>query len=382
MPSPYVYDSFDRADSSSSLGSADVGGAWTVQSATFGISSLRAYETTGGLGIATIDSGHADADVSVVIAVRLTGGGAGNAGVVFRFTNTSNYWRAFFDGSTGLVFLQKVVGGAASTVFSGGTMGASGGAVLARFNGSTIAVYVNGRLVGTTTDSFNSTATKHGLWINGNTLWRLDDFFAEPAPANPTGSGTASDTFNRADTHQTLGVSSSGHTWEAQSGHFGIVSGRAFAISPAQRGHTIVETGDGDGTITVSIHSSQEDGNAGVVFRWSDASNYWVLFYDGGIPGGGGQFIALRKYVAGTPTDLATFSGALADDDGIGVVLAGSSIEVLQNTTTLGTYTDSFNSTATKHGLWINTESVSVGWKLDNFSTGQVAKWGVGHVLI
>lgn len=177
-----VTDTFARADSPSSLGTADTGQTWTIRQGVFGIVSQTVYAPSGStLGIATIPC---DADTVVLIQVTHIDT-RGNSGIVFRWTDNNNYWRLFADGS-GAIFLQKVSGGTASTVWSGSSF-AAGDQIGASLNGSTIKVLKNNAVLTTVTDAFNSTSAAHGLWLNeANDFWRLDNFSAHvPAVITP-----------------------------------------------------------------------------------------------------------------------------------------------------------------------------------------------------
>jgi hypothetical protein len=82
-------------------------------------------------------------------------------GIVFRRSDTNNFWIATQTG------LYKVVAGAARANPASGaltwTKFVAGERMRVFANGSSISVYRNGTLLGTATDSFNSTATQHGL---------------------------------------------------------------------------------------------------------------------------------------------------------------------------------------------------------------------------
>jgi hypothetical protein len=162
---PVVADTFTRADSATSLGTADTGGAWTALSGTWGISSNQAYKPAGTTGIAYIDSGKADCKIQVD---HSTVSGV-NGGLAFRIVDASNYWLA--SGNQ----LWKVQSG--SFIAQGGTYLSftNGQTMQVVLNGSLITVLKNGVAVATAVDSFQSTATKHGLRTD-NTTARFDNF--------------------------------------------------------------------------------------------------------------------------------------------------------------------------------------------------------------
>lgn len=168
-----VYDSFNRADSATSLGVSDSGHAWSVLSGVWGISTSRAYAPTfaGPQTIAVIDTGKADA----VIDVRF-GTVSGSMGLAFRMTDATN---GFVTNATGLF---KFESGSldASTNFAATFI--EGDTMRVVCSGTTITVYRQAGSTGPfvqmaqrTGQTFNQAATKHGLRssVSGS---RLDDF--------------------------------------------------------------------------------------------------------------------------------------------------------------------------------------------------------------
>lgn len=106
-----VSDTFDRADSASSLGSTDGGSlsplTWTAQNGTWGISSNKAYLTdTTSQAVATVDTGLADVDVAVDITLSST---QPNVGVICRLIDNNNYLLAAWAGQ--IMYLFKREGG-------------------------------------------------------------------------------------------------------------------------------------------------------------------------------------------------------------------------------------------------------------------------------
>ena len=149
-----VSDTFQRADSAVSLGTAVAGGAWTAHKGTWGISSNQAYLAAGTNGhidhVATLNSdflsdGFVEADVKLSSA-------RASAGLVFRALNNTSMF---------LVRLTKTATPAVDTLelsrYTGGTWTAlatvAGGFVLGQtykvrieFYGGQIYVYLNGVL--------------------------------------------------------------------------------------------------------------------------------------------------------------------------------------------------------------------------------------------
>lgn len=178
-----IVDTFNRADSTTTLGTTSDGNAtWTAQIATWGISSNQAYTPTivGGTGLATVP-GQADGTVQVTVAANTTNG----VGLAFRCSDASNYWIVIRQATSSFGGLWKLVGGSLTHVATFNP--AVGDVVSVDFSGSSITPKVNGSAVSGApfTDSFNQTATLCGLYTEHNAN-RLDDFsFTPPGVAPP-----------------------------------------------------------------------------------------------------------------------------------------------------------------------------------------------------
>jgi hypothetical protein len=163
-----VSDSFNRANSTTTLGSTDSynGGTakvWTNQdtTGTWGINTNRAYVQTDAQNrmITVVSSGISNGTVEADI----TWATGAYVGLNFRNTDLNN----FFDiciNSTSLV-LRKYVSGSSTTLGTYNFTAVNGTIyhIAATFNGSTITISLDGVQRITVTDSFNSTATLHGL---------------------------------------------------------------------------------------------------------------------------------------------------------------------------------------------------------------------------
>lgn len=171
-------DSFNRTDSTTTLGTTDSynGGtayAWTPIVGTWGISSNQAYEVTvTNDGFAVIDVGQADVDITVTLTI-----GAVVSGIYFRATDSNNFWRFIGVGTTAL-YLQKKSAGSMSTISNIAATVANGDTIRVTAQGSTITLYHNGTSIGTATNTFNQTVTKHGIGVQGvsNNNTRFDNF--------------------------------------------------------------------------------------------------------------------------------------------------------------------------------------------------------------
>lgn len=180
-----------------------------------------------------------------------------------------------------------------------------------------------------------------------NTTFTVPGLVTDPPPG-------FSDNFNRANAATLGSTSGESRPWQvgATTGTptWSIVSDQAMLTASAT-GNAVawVEAYLADGTLQVTVPTAGAAHGAGVVFRVTDGINYYYL-----ARATSADFhYALWKRVAGTATQIgATSTVTITSGDVIQVVLAGSSIVVKVNGTTLFTVTDTTFLTATKHGLY------------------------------
>lgn len=170
-----VTDSFDRADSATSLGNADTGQTWVAYGGTVGISSGKAYAVTAGTVVAAIPCAFADGKVTITVSTAGT-----DPSLTVRVTDQNN-----------LIFLDKAfnlyrrIAGSSTLIGSfGGSAMASGDQVELSMAGNTYTCKVNGAVRGgTLTDSSSSfvTVQSHGWRAAASTNTRYEDFIAQAA---------------------------------------------------------------------------------------------------------------------------------------------------------------------------------------------------------
>jgi hypothetical protein len=135
--------------------------------------------------------------------------------------------------------------------------------------------------------------------------------------------------------------------WAVPTGAFqqgGYEGGAAWPTTPGTRSVALV-SGAANGQVGVTFRSSTLSTGThtqGLVFRYSDDSDYWSA-----------NRTQLKKKVAGAWTVLATYAVPFADNDRIVVSMNGSTINVFRNagTVAVATVTDSFNASAILHGI-------------------------------
>ncbi len=157
----------------------DSGFAWAEHLQGFDIApGGTAAQTDGTQGngdcVATLD--FADADVSFGCDFNRGTDTTDHGGLCFRFLDASNYLYVRITGS--VIELRKVDAGADSLVASAAhTWGTSTGKFLqAVLHGDSIRVFVDGTEVLDTTSSFNSAATRHGLFSDDEADHTWDNF--------------------------------------------------------------------------------------------------------------------------------------------------------------------------------------------------------------
>lgn len=178
-------DNFNRADSTTALGSpSDGGSAWVAVAGTLGIISNQGYRVdAGGYGIAYLEASVADGTAQVTVAVF----DALYNGVSCRVTSDQD-WIAVLAYDVGNeIYLYKRVAGTYTQLGSTYAGAVAAGDVIAlEFSGSSYTVRQNGTSRVTATDSSHNTVTKHGLLSHssGGATSRFEDFsFVGPGAA-------------------------------------------------------------------------------------------------------------------------------------------------------------------------------------------------------
>ena len=179
-----VYDSFDRANSTNSLGNADTGQPWinsVVLGNPIGINGNAAYSASAVDSYAVIDCASSDGALSIVVGTF-----ADNMGITFRYADNSNYAFAVVSNSVSKFYIggkssgSTFGGSSASGYYISGVTLSAGDTLKIVMSGTSITVYVNGVSKGTLTITQNSTNKKHGIKINGTTA-RINSFEFAPA---------------------------------------------------------------------------------------------------------------------------------------------------------------------------------------------------------
>lgn len=175
LPTPLASDGFSAWGTTDGLGHAETSGlgsggsgeSWTSNVGTFTASSgsAKASALSGGVAIATIDTSEADV-VATVKVTRL----AGNAGLVVRYADSSNYVYALHNGTNAQ--LIKVVAGTPTTLINTATTYVAGADLRVVCETTGFRLYYNGLLIGsqqTISDAGLQSGTKQGLYTSDTT---------------------------------------------------------------------------------------------------------------------------------------------------------------------------------------------------------------------
>lgn len=169
-----ISDSFNRADSAVSLGSADVGGAWTAEAGTWGIASNRGYKATvNQQGYASIDTGVSDnIDLECTFPVAGTAGG----GILIRSNGlNADGWFVEACASPAVFYFHQTA--TLNGLYNLPANYGAGDTLKVQVRGNVYTFLKNGAANGSYTDASNFflTNTRHGLRDYGGTA-RFENF--------------------------------------------------------------------------------------------------------------------------------------------------------------------------------------------------------------
>ena len=347
-----VADWFDR-DDSTTLGETRTGQPWVDLAGPIGIVGKQA---AGGPGysLSTVETGGGNGTVSVTVVAP-----GSEFWIVVRGSDAGNHWR-FGRWQSGDYQLQQVVGhaiGSPVMVTMNTVSPGAGDQVECRLTASALGCSVNGVPVVSTTDQFNSQASKVGLatWSgDGPAATRFDGLvvlnaalepeFPEPEPDTTVPAGArVADRFARTDA-ASLGTSETGQSWTDLTGGFGIASHRA-AGGPGYSLSTI-DIGAPTGTVQATVVDPGDE--HWLVLRASDAGNYWRF---GRWQGGNYQLQQIVNHHVGQPVVVPMNTVSAAAGDELVCRLTASAIGCAVNGTSVVSTADPFNSGAHAAGF-------------------------------
>lgn len=170
---PVVSDAFNRADSTTTLGTADTGQAWTALSGTWGISSNQAYCVDANDGrVAAIETGSTDQTVTVTATIPNS---SSYPGVLARLTDADNFYLAQINTGSTTIYRNS----AGYSLLGTGSGAASGDVLEFSVIGTSLNLDVNGGSVISLTNSGITSGSLAGIRYatsSGSPAIRWDDF--------------------------------------------------------------------------------------------------------------------------------------------------------------------------------------------------------------
>lgn len=159
-----ITDSFNRANSTSSLGDTDTGETWEILSGIFGINTNAAYHTSAGDNdIAVVDTTITNLMITGIFSAIST---TNAVGLVARVTDINNFYLCDI-GTSGQVVFYKRVAGEYSWIGENLSAGyANGESIEFKVIGNVLTAAIDGTTVLTINDSSLPTGTKAGFRIN------------------------------------------------------------------------------------------------------------------------------------------------------------------------------------------------------------------------
>jgi hypothetical protein len=365
-------DDFARADAAV-LGSTPVGnlpwkltGTNAVGSIVGGAGSVTASPTSTIRVAAYLEPGLSNGVLRAKIKSGVQHGSS--VALAWRFVDTSNYWMVTI--ISGMWSLYYRLNGTGVSVSPGKVTAADGDQLEVRFDGMTTVLLVNGvESARDTSTNQHLNATRVALVNTANLSpapqWESIEMTTLPDPAT-----RVLDDFARADNASSLGVANTGQSWVmSPSGTtWGITGGQAYVSSDAPaNARAVIDSGISDGTVQVRFAKLADATTSGIqsrlVFRADASGTHFIVQWR---PTVGWQMYKLTS-AGGAFTQVGTTVGTpvAADGDLVQIVLAGPSITLKVNGATVITATDTFQQTATLHGIGTNGTGVA---RFDDFA--------------
>lgn len=405
-PEVLASDSFNRADSTTTLGTTDnayggtaytwqVGGAAAVA---YGIIGNQAYAAS---GAATDNNGAFIAIPTALrdyrLSLRVPTMQASSTNVFRAYPRVALsggllYYISLEAANTGYIVVKRTSSGGLTTLATSSVTPAHGDAiVIDNFASGQMDFYVNGAKIATLTDN-HMLAVAYGVGFGGkqSPTYRVDDFMLEPISSTPTGpviTGAASltgvgqmwawsfrvvvsDSFNRPDsvfldwTDSYMGGRSIQWYPPGYNDAFGIKNNQAYNVTNFS---TImdVDAGVSDCDISVQFPTLVSGSSGeGILGRLFDYDNFvYVQILPGPAKDGVDAQINIWKKVAGVFSQLTTDWYTATNTDVYKVRLQGPNVTVFRNGTQLSTANIPEFQTVVYHGVWL-TDSFS---RMDNF---------------
>ena len=294
-------DNFNRANQSH-WGTASDGTAWSADASSnsaYSISSDTGLQSGGGTTTGTL--GASETDSEVLASGSMSSYSSAELGVVARYTDSNNFYRAYLDGYN--LKIKKNVGGTATVLASTAFSPSANTNYTIDFNvqGTTLEASVwptNGnvppRWMAVATDSSLSSGNDGTRSVTPTGVTATYTFF-EIENAG-TGGGAAytnvlsHDTYSRSANQTYWGTASDGNTWgsdASSNSHFSITGCTSACIGSVSGGGSGFDgtlgasATDMDVTGTMSTGSFTSSGSIGLIARFTDSNNYYKAGLNG-----------------------------------------------------------------------------------------------------
>lgn len=182
--------------------------------------------------------------------------------------------------------------------------------------------------------------------------------FIAPTPALIPAAPTvyAADQFNRADNASPGNTSVGNFAWNPRTASW-TIAGKLLHVNTTFETDCVADDGQANGSIAGTLLTDPATYDGGMVFRYQDSNNFWLVWIQGG--SGGALKYSLMKKSGGAFTTVATSTVAPKPRDTIKVKLNGWGIRVHINGAEVFNVVDSYFNGATKHGFWASGTAVA-----------------------
>ena len=181
-----VFDDFNRADTTTGLGTSSSGHVWSPTTYVSGRILSNQYRgiSDGNDRCVTLDVGASDFTVKATIQTD----GTSDTSLVGRYVNDSNYWMAYCgSGASGKWGLWYRNGGTYSNVSTSTVVPVAGDVVELVFSGTSVKLRVNGVEFASVTSTVHQSATRAGFRSGNGLPATWDDFSASTPTTSATG---------------------------------------------------------------------------------------------------------------------------------------------------------------------------------------------------
>lgn len=271
-------DNFDRADTTTGLGSAPSGEPWVVHRGGFRISGGRARPTSAAFGVASIDPAFPFGTYELTWPAT-----GGPFWATFRVVDADNYYRFGSANGTDAYRLEKIVNGTPQPLYASFRRNevtpAPGDVIrIALRPDDGIFIAVNGRHVVDAGDQQFMYESAFGF-ASASAAPAVDDVFI----SSVISSYEVLDSFGRADSTSGMGTPESGvsYPWTSWVGSgWGITGGKAYNAS-GDYGVVFLDTSSEAARTSVKVTATAEE--YGIAFRFSEDGTFYRfgVFGDG-----------------------------------------------------------------------------------------------------